>query len=337
MISKIVIDNFKCFDTVQIELKNLNILCGTNSSGKSSVIQSLLLIDNCLSEEASLNSNWLNLGYFEEIRNFIIRRDNINITIEQQGNKYNLCINESTINPDNGEGYTKINYVSANRIGPKDFYHKITSKKNFIGENAEFLIDYLYQNSSNTIDPNLVFDKQSNTLDYHVNFWLKKILNVTISLDNITSGNIITANYSYKDNRLVRPYHIGAGISYVIGILILCLNASENETIVLENPEIHLHPKAQSELASFLCFIANAGVQLIVETHSDHIFNGVRKAVHRNEIKNDLVEINFFELDENNISHNYSIKLNNDGRILNLKDGLFDQFDNDLDELLDLV
>ncbi|MHA6697209.1 AAA family ATPase [Chryseobacterium sp. A321] len=337
MITKIVIDNFKCFDSIKVELRNLNILCGTNSSGKSSVIQALLLIDNCMSEEASLNSKWLNLGYFDEIRNFIVRRDTVKIGIEQENITYDLCINESSINPNNNGEYNKINYISANRIGPKDFYHKITSKKNFIGENAEFLIDYLYQNSSNTINPNLVFDQQSNTLDYHVNYWLKKILNVTINLDNITSGNIITANYSYRDNKHVRPYHIGAGISYIVGILILCLNADNNETIVIENPEIHLHPKAQSELASFLCFVAKAGIQLIVETHSDHIFNGVRKSIHRKEIQNDLVKIHFFELDENNISHNHLIKLNNDGRILNLKDGLFDQFDNDLDELLDLV
>lgn len=186
-------------------------------------------------------------------------------------------------------------------------------------------------------NPTLVYDNKSNTLNYHVNYWLKKILNVTISLDNITTGNIITANYSYKENRLVRPYHIGAGISYIIGILILCLNSKKGETIVLENPEIHLHPKAQSELASFLCFVAQAGVQLIVETHSDHIFNGVRKSVHNKRIQNNIIEIHFFELDENNISHNHSIKLNEDGRILNLKEDLFDQFDNDLDELLDLV
>lgn len=152
MITKIDIDNFKCFDNIQLELKNLNILCGTNSSGKSSVIQSLLLIDNCLSEESSLNSNWLNLGYFDEIRNFIVRRDNVKISMQQDKKTYDLIIDETSIHPNNYNDYKKISYISANRIGPKDFYHKITSKKNFIGENAEFLIDYLYQNSSNTID-----------------------------------------------------------------------------------------------------------------------------------------------------------------------------------------
>lgn len=228
MIHKLKIDNFKCFDKVEIFLKNINIFCGTNSSGKSSAIQSLLLIDNCLSEENSLNSKWLNLGYFDEIRNFLVRRTLINIEVEQSDTLYHISVDENGISCESPkQSYNKLSYISANRVGPRDFYNKITSKKNFIGENAEFLIDYLYQNSRNTIDDNLMYDKQSNTLDYHVNYWLKKILNVNINLDNIISGNIITANYAYNGNKFVRPYHIGAGISYTIGIIILCLNAKK--------------------------------------------------------------------------------------------------------------
>ncbi len=156
-------------------------------------------------------------------------------------------------------------------------------------------------------------------------------------MDNITTGNIVTANYSFKGNKNVRPYHVGAGISYIIGILILSLSIDKGKTIILENPEIHLHPKAQSELASFLAFIAKSGVQIIIETHSDHIFNGIRKAVHKNEISNDDVSIQFFEINEQNLSNNIHVQLNGNGRILNVRENLFDQFDNDLDELLNLV
>lgn len=49
--------------------------------------------------------------------------------------------------------------------------------------------------------------------------------------------------------------------------------------LIIENPELHLHPKAQSELALFLSTVAHAGVQVVIETHSDHIVNGVRKSV----------------------------------------------------------
>lgn len=337
MLEKLKIDNFKCFDYLDINLKSINIFCGTNSSGKSSAIQSLLLIDNCLSEENSLNSQWLNLGYFDEVRNFILRRDEIRIEIIQSKTNYEIVVDENEIKcTDISQDYQKLSYISANRVGPKDFYNKITSSKNFIGENAEFLIDYFYKNLTTIVNEERIFDNGSKTLDFQVNFWLNKILGAKISLENITSGNIITANYSQNQNKKVRPYHIGAGISYLVGILILCLLIEKDKTIILENPEIHLHPKAQSELSTFLCFIAKSGVQLIIETHSDHIFNGVRKNINNNNINKDLVGINFFELNEEGISHTYEINLNEQGRIINVKEGLFDQFDNDLDELLNL-
>lgn len=337
MIEKLKIDNFKCFDIIDVELKKINIFCGTNSSGKSSAIQTLLLIDNCMTEENSLNGQWLNLGQFDEVRNFSVRRDKVKIELLQGSSIYSVVLDEDGIQCLNQvKGYKKINYISANRVGPKDFFHKITNSKNFIGENAEYLIDYLYKNLTTSVDDERIFDNKSKTLEHQVNFWLNKILNATINLENITSGNIITANYSLNSNKKVRPYHIGAGISYVIGILILCLVIEKGKTIILENPEIHLHPKAQSELSSFLCFIAKSGVQLIIETHSDHIFNGVRKEVHKNRISKDDVSINFFELDESGLSHNHVVELNDNGRVINVKDNLFDQFDNDLDELLNL-
>lgn len=337
MISSVIIDNFKCFDKIDIKLKNLNIFCGTNSSGKSSAIQGILLVDNCLINDNSLNSQWLNLGHFEEIRNFIVRREEVLIEVMQSENQYKFSATSTDIECSDPLNYSSIYYISANRFGPKDFYHKITSKKNFIGENAEFLIDYFYNNSRNLVDEDRIIDNSSNTLDFHVNYWLGKILNVRISLDNIVTGNIITANYSYNNNKNVRPYHVGAGISYIIGILILCLNIEKGKTIILENPEIHLHPKAQSELASFLAFIANSGVQIIVETHSDHIFNGVRKAVNNDEISNEQVTIQFFEMSEQNLSTNISVTLSKNGRILDTRENLFDQFDNDLDDLLNLI
>ena len=73
----------------------------------------------------------------------------------------------------------------------------------------------------------------------------------------------------------VRPYHIGSGVSFAIGVLVSCLSAHPDDIVVIENPEIHLHPKAQSELTEFLCFVANAGIQVILATflfyHSNNL------------------------------------------------------------------
>ena len=57
------------------------------------------------------------------------------------------------------------------------------------------------------------------------------------------------------------------------------LSAGKNELWLIENPEVHLHPAGQAQMGQFLAEVAAAGVQVIVETHSDHVFNGIRRAV----------------------------------------------------------
>ncbi|MBO0565475.1 hypothetical protein EXQ38_04210 [Clostridium botulinum] len=89
---------------------------------------------------------------------------------------------------------------------------------------------------------------------------------------------------------------MGSGLSYLISIIIICLSLEENEALIIENPEIHLHPKAQSRLTEFFIFISKANRQLVIETHSDHFFNGVRVAIANGTISNEEVSINFFKL-----------------------------------------
>ena len=72
--------------------------------------------------------------------------------------------------------------------------------------------------------------------------------------------------------------------------------------LIVENPEIHLHPSGQSELVEFLAFLAQSGVQVIVETHSDHIYNGIRKSICQDRIDCEKVCIYSFMQDENGCS-----------------------------------
>ncbi len=155
-------------------------------------------------------------------------------------------------------------------------------------------------------------------------------------MEDLGITNILSAKFSYGGNNDVRPYHIGAGVSYITGIIISSLSAEPEDILIIENPEIHLHPKAQADLTEFLCFIANAGIQIIVESHSDHIFNGIRKAVAKKYINKNKTSIHFFELDKDFLSRNTEIELADTGGIITYKKGLFDQFDDDLDQLLGL-
>lgn len=98
---------------------------------------------------------------------------------------------------------------------------------------------------------------------------------------------------------------------------------------------MHLHPKAQSKLAEFLAFIANNGIQLVIETHSDHIFNGVRKSIKKQLISKDDVSVYYFKMNEDKLLSNpVKVIFDDNGIVSNHQRGLFDQFDDDLDELL---
>lgn len=84
----------------------------------------------------------------------------------------------------------------------------------------------------------------------------------------------------------------------------------------------------------FLAYLSARGLQVILETHSDHIYNGVRKCVKKKTLSKDETAVYFLELDESMQTQVHRIKLNEQGAEENHPYGLFDQFDDDLDELL---
>jgi predicted ATPase len=354
MLDTLCIYNFKCFYQSEIILKNINLFCGTNSSGKSSAIQALLLLAHNATENVSapLNSQWISLGSFNEIRNSIknAKKFSVSAAIDKhifevvflQSEDETIDV-ETIINEKSKELVDLLDYqnrhifyLPATRIGPEDYYKKNFDKYNFFGNSGEFVIDFFAKHQNNPLMKELQKDLSGTTLYTQVNYWLNHIMSVNIKIEEMGITNTYSATYSYKNNKDVRPYHIGSGVSYILGVIISGLSARKNDIVIIENPEIHLHPKAQSDLAEFLCFIANSGIQIVIESHSDHIFNGIRKAIAIKTISKQHVSINFFELDENLLTKNTRIEISASGRVVKHVKGLFDQFDDDLDEILGL-
>lgn len=81
-----------------------------------------------------------------------------------------------------------------------------------------------------------------------------------------------------------RSVNVGFGITYVLPLIVAILSAKPGDILVLENPEAHIHPSGQRMLGELIALAGNGGVQVIVETHSDHILNGIRIAVKKKEI-----------------------------------------------------
>ena len=125
------------------------------------------------------------------------------------------------------------------------------------------------------------------------------------------------------------PIHTGFGLTQVLPVVVAALSTTKGDMILIENPEVHLHPAGQALMGQFMADVARAGIQVLVETHSDHVLNGVRRAVKDGRFAADQVAINFFRTRSDDLPQVLSPTLDDSGNIDDWPEGFFDQFDKD--------
>jgi len=132
-----------------------------------------------------------------------------------------------------------------------------------------------------------------------------------------------------------RPANIGYGLIYSFPILVALLTARPGCIIIVDSPEAHLHPSAQSKMGSILSRFAASGQFILAETHSDHLINGVRLAVLEDTLANDSVSIYFFAgAGAGAEGHGVTRpRLDDRGRFNTWPRGFFDQSEEDLSRL----
>jgi len=377
MITKLKIANFKSHKNTELNTGNLTVLTGINSSGKSSVLQSLLLLRQSfkkgrLSNGLDLNEPLCEIGFGEDAISRFATKNRITFTLEGENNEsYDFQFNvedrlEDTHLPRIGSkviGLSKhslrmlfsneFQYISSSRWAninsyPPDSYavkaEKQLSLKNGQGELVAHFLNYYGESKNFSITSDLLLHPKnpSRNLLEQVIEWEREISpRIGIIAKPIASGEF-EIKYEYEGGgnnepiKNIKTKNVGFGISYSLPVVVALLSAKPGTLLIIENPEAHLHPRGQSKLAELMALVAQTGVQIFVETHSDHIFNGLRKAISQKRIDKDKVKVHFFELNDENISVQTEIHFSDNGRILNSINGLFDQFDNDLDELLGL-
>jgi predicted ATPase len=284
MINNLKINQFKCLGDENLTFKNLTILTGLNSAGKSSVIQSILLMSHYFGEKKFLSENLLD---FTNNRNKYLNAKAFSIEID------GICLTKN-IDATNPQGHLPhftieqdLFHVDANRLGPEEL--ALYSSENKIGKQGEFIFSYYEQNKSNVIEKSLIKSANSDTLQSNIDYWLSYILDceVELSTERVATSHV-KVSYQFNKLQAISPESLGAGTSYVAKILIVCLLAKKDQVLLIENPEIHLHPKAQAKLGEFFAFIANNGVQVVLETHCENLINQIRYEVYKNHI-NDVV------------------------------------------------
>lgn len=372
MIRTLTLHNFKNHNDSKIEFGNLTILTGINGAGKSSIIQSMLLLRDSYLRNDNLKTLYLNgpsfnLGRSDDAvnRNCEENPDKLCISIKEDSGSYlhfEYQYPEDSTNSlkyidsksSTGENISTIplfndnfQYISAFRNGPLEVYssdtdvvdeHNQLSSKKGIGD---MVVYYLAKNGNEKIHiPALSLPEASDTLVSQTEAWLSKISEgVSLKIDqhgnqyNLSIGNKIedtpTSYYSATNT--------GFGISYILPVIVAVLSSTPNSLVIIENPEAHIHPAGQSALMELLSLAAMNGVQIIIETHSDHILNGALVNWKKNpKWEKEKLHVYFFERDEKLNAKPILLTISNDGRIKRAPHGFFDQMNSDLEVLFDI-
>jgi predicted ATPase len=172
-----------------------------------------------------------------------------------------------------------------------------------------------------------------------LNEWIN-FLDISKGVDVLPTEDGYKIKVIYKDqNNSVNMIHVGTGVSQVLPILVMCLLAEKDSTLLFEQPELHLHPAVQSKLADFFLSMALLGKQCIIETHSEYLITELRYRISNALLHNDttiqnLVKIYFATKTDGKSQFN-EIKVTKFGGISEWPEGFFDERQKIDDKMLD--
>ncbi|MBP0004851.1 MAG: DUF3696 domain-containing protein [Cyanobacteria bacterium SBC] len=365
MLEFIQLKNFKCFEEQRIEFKNLTILSGLNSTGKSSVLQSLLLLRQSYQQDLlpdtglALNGDLVRIGTAKDALFEGAAEDMIGFEIIWNDSKkgvWNFQYNSESdvlerVSPDVDDSIyqsslfgDKFQYLEAERFGPRT-YLEISDfqvrQHRQIGTQGEYTAHFLsiYQDESIKCSDLAHPERESQTLKSQVEAWMGEVSPGTrLSVRSNTGLDLVNLQYSYGLSNDYRATNVGFGISCTLPIVVAILSSSPGTLVLLENPEAHLHPKGQAKIGELVALAASCGIQIILETHSDHILNGVRLAVHSGKVKPDDVQLHYFQRQAIKGEWQTDVvspRIDRNGRIDRWPDGFFDEWDKSLEALLE--
>ncbi|UXI03592.1 DUF3696 domain-containing protein [Photobacterium sp. TY1-4] len=392
MFKRIKLENFKAWrSSDDVYFSPVTLLLGENSTGKSSLLQSLLLMkQTATSPDRTIHLNlggdeandYVDMGSFDDLltkdpenrkisiemdvdgrqgRSFLkvdykqdskqspvidllqLSNDGKNWYRAQRSDKgaFNIYLPNETrtslksreYSPERGVSFSKdalynmgpsgsdvedislsiireleaISYLGPLRSKPRRTYIWNRTRPGIIGVDGNEAV-FALLTSNNTSG------KKSDGLVEAVSKWLKKMR----IADKLEVKHIGAGNYNilvHRDGVAANLIDVGTGVSQVLPVLVLAYFAPEKSTIILEEPEIHLHPLAQSLLAElFLEVSLERDVQFIVETHSEHLFRRMQTLVATQKAKPDQCALYFVEREESDAVLK-TLKMDKFGRI----------------------
>lgn len=289
MLKTLDIKAYKCIKAQTFELAPLTLVTGTNASGKSTLLQAILVGMSYLKQARLSYLRDVVKPYvqWEDVLCRTADADQVDIALTTTDGQYlHTCITESVailkgVEDAPYEYEESLFYLCANRSGPEELAE--LSKELLIGPMGQYALGYLELYKDKPLPAELCrAQAPAKTLKAQLAWWLSYVTGTECEAvtDKITSTRV-KLSFVMGELGEVSPLNTGAGNSYLVKLLIMCLAARPGHLLLIENPEIHLHPGAQSRLGEFFAYLATRGVQLVIETHCEHLLNRVRYEVYR--------------------------------------------------------
>ena len=358
MIKQVTIKNFKALKDAHIDMGNLTVFTGINGMGKSSFIQALLLLrqsqlDRRLPKQLRLNhEKYVSLGKSQDVFNIHAEDDEF-IEIELETStagtiyiKTNDRTDKSWLNIASFEPIDwqlveteplfadkkEFQYLKAERVSPKSTYktneYEVIELRN-LGNTGEFTAHFIARHKDQKVLlPSLIDESgMNNGLLAQLDVWLSKItkgVRLISDLDESAESARISFQFDDDDDLTpaFSPVNVGFGLTYVLPVLVAILSAKPGDLVIIENPESHLHPSGQSTIGQFLSLAAQDGLQIIIETHSDHVLHGIRISAREHGknpetgIASENVGIYYFNRDnKKHRTHIHPIRIDNNGKL----------------------
>jgi predicted ATPase len=342
MIEKMHIENFKGIASLDIKIGKMTIVTGLNSSGKSTVVQSLRILDRYNHKiSPALLPEYGDFGSLLRIATqpLFMRCQRMNRGGTPIESVFSLMLLEGRampgiLNAEYDSEFPACVYLSAERFGPRNCLPaKNASDVLFtLGEHGEFVYEFVERYGDVLVSQKVAHPQaRGETLNYNIEAWLGEITpGVRFRPDATNATNrkhgILTGTYDGFS-----PLHVGFGLSYVLPVIVAALGitlaypASRLPVLLVENPEAHLHPQGQTKMGELLALAATQGMQIVVETHSDHFIDGVRLAVKSGKIPAHAVAIHYFRKDKESGTIAETLSVKDNGKIEFWPEGFGDQ------------
>lgn len=370
MITSLTIQNFKCFAQLRLSYGKLTLLTGFNAGGKSTSLQPLLLLAQGLIHSStpltySLNGVLVHLGTIADVLPANTETGSVIFTLAgpsgeitwvfetRAGDRFFRVLNTDAPSLTDGPGLTgtavksggssivvssltDLIYISAVREGTADVFPVPdfdNGRHGDVGVDGRYAAYWYDRIVDDEVPASRLHPSDTATsVRKQLDAWMGTLFpGAQANVQYISHVSLLSLQFRLSDiGPWHRPANVGYGLTYVFPVLVALLAAHEDQLIVIDSPEAHLHPYAQSQMGRLLAHFAAAGVQILVETHSDHLLNGVRLAVRDGVVTPDEVQLHFFSGPVDGGNGVVSPILDVEGRINEWPEGFFDQTEKDL-------